>query len=139
MNIPIVCSLDSLIAAGAMAFAGVPERYQRRVTLGFMVCDMLAGMAGSSLGLTVSGALVIPAVLAASATLAYTRRWPWLCLIVPVLLSMDNLAMGAAEGPLSLASALLDGLWSGTLAWAGFAMARSAMSNMALRRAGRSV
>ena len=129
MYLPIVCSVDSFLAAAGMALAGCPEIYQRRAILGFMACDMLASMAGASMGVAVSPAAVLPALAVAAVVLAYARRWPLLYLVAPVLLSIDNLVMGAADAPVSLPFAALDGVWSGALAWAGFALARSAMAH----------
>jgi hypothetical protein len=128
MYLRIFCSLDSLIATSGMAFAGCPKAYQSRVILGFMMSDMLAGIAGASMSARVPAAALIAALAAAVLALACAQRWPVLYLAAPILLSVDNLAMGAADVQVSFRSAALDGAWSAALAYAGFAFARRAMS-----------
>jgi len=106
-----------------MTFAGCPKAYHGRAIVGFMAFDMLAGFAGASLDVAVPATATIPALSLAVVALICARRWNPLYLAIPILLSIDSLAMGAADTSVSLWSLTVDGLWSGTLAWAGFALA----------------
>jgi hypothetical protein len=139
MPVPFVCSIDSLIAAAAMALTGCPEIYWRRAVTGFIAFDTIAGIAGSSFGITVTGAALIPAVAAAAFAFGHARRYPVLYLFVPMLLSIDNLVAGAAEKSVSLWSVGIDGIASGVLAWAGFTLAKWMMRLLACRRSMASV
>ena len=123
MPLPISCSLDSFFAAAAIALAGCPAMYRRRVTIGFAVCDGLAGVAGRLLHIPMPAFAVLVAFGLAALVLIPARRWPWFYLLIPVLLSADNLALGMSDLPASLASLMFQGIGSGVLAWAGFVFA----------------
>jgi hypothetical protein len=133
MHLPILGSLDSFVAAMALAVAGCPKQWQRRLVAGFAMCDMLAGWAGSVLGTASRAAefVVIPAIAVTAFILIRARRFNILYLLVPFLLSFDNLALGAAEAGSSFWPAAIsfgmDGLWSGFLAVCGFAIVQLAV------------
>jgi hypothetical protein len=128
MHLPMLGSLDSFVAAIALAVAGCPKQWQRRLVAGFAICDMLAGWAGSVLGSASRMAefVVIPAIAATAFILIRARRFNIFYLFVPFLLSFDNLALGADTVGSSFWSAAIsfgmDGLLSGFLAVCGFAM-----------------
>jgi hypothetical protein len=125
MHLPIVCSIDSFIAAAAMAVAGCPRTWRRALIAGFATFDMLAGLSGLSLSPSAATAIVLIALIAAAAILAPARKYPALFLLVPVLFSADNLALGVTDVHISLSSALIDGVSSGVMAAAGLAAVAS--------------
>jgi len=119
----IICSVDSFIAAIAMARAGAPVRQQRLAIGGFVICDMVASAIGVWLGIRLPPvAMIVAAVLAAGVLLA-ARRWPALWVAVPAALCLDNLMLHDVSAS-RLASVMLDGAWSGVLAYLGFALAQ---------------
>jgi hypothetical protein len=126
MHLPIVCSIDSFVAAAAMAAVDCPGTLRRAAIAGFAAFDMLAGLTGLSLSPAAATPIILTAMIAATVILAPARKYPALFLLIPILLSADNLALGAADAQVSFRSALIDGVFSGALAAAGFAVVVSA-------------
>jgi hypothetical protein len=133
MHLGVVGSIDSFVVAAAMTFAGCPGLYRRRAIVGFLALDMLAGYAGSWLGVAVPAGVTIAGLALTVLAFIAARRWPVVYLVLPFLCCLDNLAIGAAD-PSSLWSVAADGFWSGTLAWAGFSAADFAMRCILQRR-----
>ncbi|MBZ5620896.1 MAG: hypothetical protein LAQ69_19525 [Acidobacteriia bacterium] len=135
MQLSILCSADSFLAAAGVSVLGCPNIYKRRLAFAFAACDMLATMTGARLH--AAAVHLPPAVLSAAApavalamaagilALLYGRRMPALTLLAPVLLSLDNFAAGALDSSGAQPSfGVMAGLTSGLMAWAGFAAAK---------------
>ena len=104
MYLPIVCSIDSFVAAAAMAAADCPGTLRRAAIAGFAAFDMLAGLTGLSLGPAAATPIILTAMIAATVILAPARKYPALFLLIPILLSADNLALGAGDAQVSFRS-----------------------------------
>jgi hypothetical protein len=115
IQLSLLCSFDSFLAAAGLSLAGCPNHYRRRLIIGFATCDALASFAGARLHLEIPAAAIALALAAALTILFAARKTPALYLLIPVLLCVDNLASGAPAP-----SALLGGLCSGLAASAGF-------------------
>jgi hypothetical protein len=134
MHLPIVGSIDSFLAAAAMVVAGCPRSWRRTVIVGFAAFDMVAALTSVPVNPTTTALIVAFAILAAALVIVRARKYPVLFLIVPVLLSADNLVFSTFGIRTSLLSALIDGVSSGVMAAAGFVattlVARSARNTM---------
>ena len=94
IQLSLLCSIDSFLAAAALTLAGCPAGYRRRIVFGFIACDSLAAMAGA-LTHAALPALAVWLTLTAGLTLLITaKKMPALYLLIPVLLSLDNFAAG---------------------------------------------
>jgi hypothetical protein len=132
MQLTVLCSIDSFLAAAGISVLGCPDTYKRRLAFTFAACDLLATITGTRLN--AAGVHLSPAVLrgapsaiamAMAATilaLIYVRKIPVLTLLVPLLLSLDNFFAGALDGSVvEPFTGFAAGVSSGMLAWAGFA------------------
>lgn len=120
MNLPLVGSIDSFLVAPVMVLAGCPAIYRNGVILGFLVCDTLAGLAGSALSVAVPPAAFVVAVTLAAPVFLFARRWPAMYLALPLLFSIDNLVIGSSDATATLWAHLAGGIASGALAFGGF-------------------
>jgi hypothetical protein len=116
---PITGSIDSFLVAAVMAITGLPQAYRRQVVFGFMAFDFVAAWTGGALGASASATAGF-AIVAAFLALYLLGKGPATFVLLPVLCSIDNLIMGASDGPLQLWPAAVEGACSGVFAWMGF-------------------
>jgi hypothetical protein len=131
MQVSMLCALDSFLAAAGMGAAGCPTRYRVRLAFGFAACDAAAALAGMWLRLEVPALGVMAALAMGLALLLAAARAPRLFLLLPLLLSVDNLAAGAAAGSGGVAGlAAMSAAASGIAAWTGFTAGRRALHTL---------
>lgn len=127
MQLAILCSLDSFLAAVGMSFAGCPKRYKVWLALNFVMWDMLAAVVGVVMRPNITAMIASIVMLAGLAVVLCARKASKFYLFLPVLLCVDNLASGALHEVVSLESfAFLSGFSSGIAALLGFLMAHHA-------------
>jgi hypothetical protein len=139
----LLYSVDSFVAALGIGLLGCARVTRRKLILAFATCDLIAGLAGTSLrsaAVHLPGGgwahLLVPVIMVvvAVAVLAYGRKSPAHLMWIPVLFSLDNFLAGLLGGAVhGLATSLAAGACSGLLAWSGFAMAQAAGSRFSRR------
>ena len=114
----ILCSMDSLVIAGGASLLGYPEAQKRRLIFGLAAGDMMASAIAAQLHPQIPVWAVLMVFLAACLTLLSARTRPVWFGLVPLFLSMDNLA-APFTSPVSV---MLAGACSGLFAWMGFSV-----------------
>jgi putative Mn2+ efflux pump MntP len=134
----LAIGIDNFYAGASLSTLGLPADKRRRLAIGFGLFEALMPLAGLMLGRELAAQLALPwleqallvalglALLAGiprgGALARRLGRSPWL-LVLPLLLSFDNLLAGSALGAIGLPRASLAmagaGLLSAMLAWLG--------------------
>jgi hypothetical protein len=124
IQLAILCSIDSLLASAAVRFLGCAETDARNLAFAFAACGGMATVVGGvQLVAPFQRSTIICAAIAAALVVIFASRTkPALLLLVPLLLSVDNLAGGAFHGTAGIPLGLLAGVTSGILAWVAFVL-----------------
>jgi putative Mn2+ efflux pump MntP len=146
----VALGLDSFRVSLGLGAAGLARGAEVRLAFSFALCDAVALALGVTLGRIASLAGTWadglgPSVLAAYALyVLWLARGPstdtetgrWVVLGLPLMLSFDNFVVGGTLGGLRvslLATTLLVGIASGSLALAGLALGRRAVQSLRVR------
>lgn len=148
LGFAVLLGLDSLRASVGLASAGLADAQPLRLALAFGLCDAAAPIVGvaagrsllhplgrtvEDLGPIVFAACAVCVLWAESSRRLVLTRGDWLVAGVPFILSLDNLAVGAALGVYGLpivAAALMFGTASCVLALVGQAIGRTIASRL---------
>jgi putative Mn2+ efflux pump MntP len=135
----LLLGLDSAVVSFALGTTGVARPRQRRLAFAFGMCDAAASLAGFYIGSAVTGrfdglahwigpvlvalyALLVLATARSAGAVAAIARRSWPLYLLPVLMSLDNLAFSSslvhAVPPLACAAVL--GIVSGMESVFGF-------------------
>jgi putative Mn2+ efflux pump MntP len=147
----LALGLDSFRVSLGLGAAGLARGFEHRLVFSFGLCDAAALAVGVALGRSLASLLgtwvgaLGPPTLAAYAlyVLVLAHRQPtetvagqWLVLGLPLMLSFDNLVVGATLGGIGislLATTLFVGAASSSLALAGLALGRHAFGSLHLK------
>jgi len=125
MQLPLACSLDSFLATAAIGLAGCPNTHNRRIILAFVACDTAATILRGSLPIEFTPLTVALVLFAALIIGSCARQPPAMYMVLPLLLSLDNLIVADPTVDLG-ALALMSGVFSGLAALFGFLVGRRA-------------
>jgi putative Mn2+ efflux pump MntP len=147
----VALGLDSFRVSLGLGAAGLARGAEVRLAFSFALCDAVALALGVTVGRTLASLAgtwadgLGPSVLAAYALyVLWLARGPstdtetarWVVLGLPLMLSFDNFVVGGTLGGLRvslLATTLLVGIASGSLALAGLALGRRAVQSLRVR------
>ena len=145
MQSVLLYSLDSFFGALGIGLLDRSATTRRKLIPAFAACDLIATLAGAAFRTNLThihlGGLALftaPLLMVAAtvAVLTYAQKLPAGLMWIPILLSLDNFFAGLSSASIhGIQSSLISGLFSGLLAWSGFAVAQGLGSALSRRGA----